>query len=191
MPFAIGTGVCHFSHDRSLSTDNWEHSPWETTTVAGNGSGTLADGTGAAVAFYHPAGVSYSPNGDSVAVADAASHRIRLVAAATGAVTTVAGSGAPAFADGTGQAAAFQNPFGVSYSPGGLSIAVADSNNHRIRLVVVGTGAVTTLAGSGAPEVAFFLKRWPLSAQQSGKMTLSPRTHIPSTGPCARCAAGG
>ena len=81
---------------------------------------------------------------------DTANNRIRLVMVSTGAVTTLAGSGSAAFADGTGTGASFNNPRGISYSPYGTVVAVAEYNNHRIRLVVVSTGAVTTLAGSGS-----------------------------------------
>eukprot|EP00666_Eupelagonemidae_sp_cell4sb_P017809 gene17809-biopygen22946 len=72
-------------------------------------------GTGAAAAFNEPLGVAYSPDGATVAIADKLNQRIRLVAAATGAVTTLAGSGADAFADGTGAAAAFNKVLGVTY----------------------------------------------------------------------------
>ena len=38
----------------------------------------------------------------------------------TGAVTTLAGSGSEAFADGTGTGASFNGPSAVSYSPDGM-----------------------------------------------------------------------
>jgi DNA-binding beta-propeller fold protein YncE len=63
-----------------------------------------------------------------------------------GAVTTLAGSGSGAFADGTGDAASFKYPSGVAFSPDQTLIAVVDTNNNLVRLIAVATGAVSTLA---------------------------------------------
>jgi sugar lactone lactonase YvrE len=98
------------------------------------------------VNFNQPNGVAVLPNGNIV-VADTNNHRIRLVTQA-GVVTTLAGSGSPAFADGTGAAASFNGPIGVAVIPSSGVIVVADRLNHRIRLVTQ-AGVVTTLAGSG------------------------------------------
>jgi hypothetical protein len=65
-----------------------------------------------------------------------------------GVVTTLAGNGSPAFADGTGTNATFYYPFGIAVLPDG-NIVVADTFNNRIRLVNPTSGVVTTLAGSG------------------------------------------
>eukprot|EP00666_Eupelagonemidae_sp_cell4sb_P017991 gene17991-biopygen10247 len=97
---------------------------------------------------------SPAPDGITIAVADRPNHRIRLVVAATGAVTTLAGNGASTYADGVGTAAAFNGPTGVAYAPDGATLAIADRSNHRVRLVSVATGVVTTLAGSGAASFA-------------------------------------
>eukprot|EP00666_Eupelagonemidae_sp_cell4sb_P017908 gene17908-biopygen25867 len=97
---------------------------------------------------------SPAPDGITIAVADRSNHRIRLVVAATGAVTTLAGNGASTYADGVGTAAAFNGPTGVAYAPDGATLAIADRSNHRVRLVSVATGVVTTLAGSGAASFA-------------------------------------
>jgi DNA-binding beta-propeller fold protein YncE len=126
------------------------------TTVAGSGStsGAFADGTGSAASFNHPAGLAYSADGSTIAVAEYGNQRVRLIDVATGAVTTLAGSGSAAFADGTGSAASFNNPYGLAYSADGSTIAVADTSNQRVRLIDVATGAVTTLAGSGSGAFA-------------------------------------
>lgn len=65
-----------------------------------------------------------------------------------GAVTTIAGSGAQGNADGTGSAARFSNPAGITTD--GIKLYVADIGNHRIRQIDIATGEVTTLAGSVA-----------------------------------------
>jgi len=121
------------------------------TTLAGSGTGTFADGTGAAASFYYPAGIAVLSDG-TIVVADASNHRIRLVTP-LGVVTTLAGSGSPNFADGTGTAASFKSPNEVAVLPNG-TIVVADQNNHRIRLVTYPGGVVTTLAGSGTGTFA-------------------------------------
>jgi len=126
--------------------------PGVVTTLAGSGSQTFADGTGAAASFYSPQGVALLSNGNIV-VADSGNNRIRIVTPA-GVVTTLAGSGSPAYADGTGAAASFSGPNGVAVIPSSGMIVVSDTNNHRIRLVTYPGGVVTTLAGSGTPAFA-------------------------------------
>jgi len=115
------------------------------TTLAGSGYATFADGTGTAASFYNPSGVAVDSNGNIV-MADANNHRIRLITPA-GVVTTLAGSGSEAFADGTGTSASFNVPTGAALLSNG-NIVVADQANKRIRLVTP-AGVVTTLAGSG------------------------------------------
>lgn len=68
-------------------------------------------------------------------------------------VTTLAGSGSAAFADGTGTSAAFNRPHGIAFD-GQSALYVGDLSNHRIRKVDINTGAVTTLAGNGVATFA-------------------------------------
>jgi sugar lactone lactonase YvrE len=121
------------------------------TTLAGSGTGTFADGTGPGASFYFPAGVAVIPSSGNIVVADTFNHRIRLVTPA-GVVTTLAGS-SQSFADGTGPGASFNYPAAVAVIPSSGVIAMADGNNHRIRLVTQ-AGVVTTLAGSGGGTFA-------------------------------------
>jgi DNA-binding beta-propeller fold protein YncE len=117
------------------------------TTLAGSGSAAFADGAGAAASFFSPAGVAVVPSNGMIVVADQLNHRIRLVTYPGGVVTTLAGSGSAAFADGAGAAASFFSPAGVAVVPSNGMIVVADQLNHRIRLATYPGGVVTTLAG--------------------------------------------
>lgn len=116
------------------------------TTLAGSGSQTFADGTGAGASFSNPNGVAVLPDGNLV-VPDYGNHRIRLVNPTSGVVTTLAGS-SQAFADGTGTNASFNNPVGVAITSTG-NIVVADFGNHCIRHITYPGGVVTTIAGVG------------------------------------------
>lgn len=104
-----------------------------------------ADGTGAAVRLTYPVGVAVDPAGN-VFIADTGNSVIRKMTA-LGVVTTFAGSpGITGSADGTGSAARFYNPEGLSVDSSG-NLYVSDTNNSTIRKVTP-AGVVTTLAGS-------------------------------------------
>jgi hypothetical protein len=116
------------------------------TTFAGTtDSSGSADGIGSASRFYSPRGIT--TDGTNLYVADTNNHTIRKIVILTGAVTTIAGTaGLPGSADGTGSAARFYNPFGITTD--GTNLYVADTNNDTIRQIVISTGDVTTLAGT-------------------------------------------
>lgn len=117
------------------------------TTLAGSGAFAATDGTGAAASFYRPHGIAC--DGVNLYIADTSSHKIRKLVIATGEVTTFAGSGATGSADGIGTAAEFHTPDRIATD--GLELFVTDAGNHKIRRIVISSGEVTTLAGSGAP----------------------------------------
>lgn len=115
-------------------------------TVAGAaGFGAYADGSGTSAKFYYPEGIT--TDGTNLYVADTTNNRIRQIVIATAAVTTLAGSGTLGSADGTGTAATFSNPRGITVDGSG-NLYVADSASNKIRKIVIATQAVTTLATS-------------------------------------------
>jgi len=116
------------------------------TTVAGTGSSGSANGTGTSASFNFPYGIT--TDGTNLYVADQSNHLIRQIVISTGAVTTLAGTGSSGSANGTGTSASFNSPFGITTD--GTNLYVADSSNHLIRKIVISTGAVTTLAGTGS-----------------------------------------
>jgi uncharacterized repeat protein (TIGR03803 family) len=116
-------------------------------TLAGSpGVSGSADGTGAAARFANSQGIT--SDGANLYVADQSNETIRKVVIATGQVTTLAGTaGVAGSADGTGAAASFNRPTGITTD--GSNLYVTDSLfNNTIRKIVIATGQVTTLAGT-------------------------------------------
>lgn len=107
---------------------------------------TFVNGTGASTTFSSLQGIAVDGNGN-VYVADTLNHAIRKITPA-GTVSTFAGSGEYGFSNGTGTAATFRSPTGVSVDTSG-NVYVADSENHAIRKIT-SNGLVSTFAGSGS-----------------------------------------
>lgn len=84
--------------------------------------------------------------GDSLFISDTNHHRI-IVAEADGQIRGVIGAGEPGLNDGRGDRARFQQPQGLALADGILY--VADTENHAIRAVDLGTETVRTVAGTG------------------------------------------
>ncbi len=120
------------------------------TTVAGTGvAGFSGDGGPATAAkLDYPQRVDVDPLG-RIYVADSDNHAIRRFTPG-GTITTVAGTGVAGFSGDGGQAtkATLRYPRGVGVV-GTEALYIADSNNHRVRLVDLATGIITTVAGTG------------------------------------------
>ncbi len=116
------------------------------TTVAGNGlQGFSGDGGLATQAQFHSLGGLTTDASGNLYIADNYNNRIRMVSAATGIVSTVAGSGAAGLAGDGGRAvdAELDNPLSVAVDADG-DLYIADSGNFRIRKVNLATGAIAT-----------------------------------------------
>ena len=83
-------------------------------------------------------------------IADFSNHRVRLITKSTGVITTVAGTGLPGYnGDNILATSAMINFIAdVALDIVG-NLYIADSSNHRIRLVTRSTGIITTIAGEG------------------------------------------
>ena len=121
-------------------------------TLAGGTPG-FADGSGLVARFQNPRGVACDDDG-SVYVADTDNHCLRKITFGVGycTVTTLAGTGTLGHRDGAGDQAEFDSPAAAAVDGDG-NVVVADWGGHTIRLVTP-AGAVSTLAGTGAPGSA-------------------------------------
>ena len=122
------------------------------TTVAGTGEQGFSGDSGAAIRarLASPYGVFVDGAG-SLYIADTGNNRIRRVDAATGIITTVAGTGNWGLAGDSGAAiqADLALPYSVVVDAAG-SLYIADTFNNRIRRVDAATGIITTVAGTDA-----------------------------------------
>ena len=107
-------------------------------TVAGNGErGYEGDGGPALTATWGSPKALRCDAQDNVVVVDTENHAIRLIHADTGIVTTIAGGRLGKAGDGgPATEAAMDRPHGCGIDKDG-NIFVADSNNHRVRVVGV------------------------------------------------------
>ncbi|MFC5474675.1 gluconolaconase [Paraherbaspirillum soli] len=115
------------------------------TTVAGDGTPGVLDGTALHARFADPFGLAVDRQGN-LYVADAGNNnRIRKITP-DGAVTALAGA-QEGFADGSAASAAFNTPSGLAIDQAG-NVFVADTGNNAIRKITP-EGVVTTVAGNG------------------------------------------
>lgn len=147
-------GIAVDSKNNVYITDAGEHvvrkvSGGTITTIAGIGgiAGYSGDGGPATSALlYTPTGVAVDPAGN-VFISEYQNCRVREINAATGIITTVAGTGSCTF---TGDGLATSNAIN---GPGGLTvdnndnIFIGDTNNQRVRWVSP-SGFMTTIAGT-------------------------------------------
>jgi len=117
------------------------------TTLAGTaGTSGTTDGTGAYARFDNPYGIT--TDGTNLYVTDYSKNTIRKVVISSGEVTTMVGmAGTPGSTDGTGTNARLDGP--TQLTTDGTHLYVGEAGNKKIRKVVISTGVVTTLAGSG------------------------------------------
>jgi sugar lactone lactonase YvrE len=124
--------------------------PGAIATLAGNGNWSYVDSSSpAAAAFRDPAGLALDVAGN-LYIADSVNQAIRRVSAATGAVTTVAGTGIAGNSGNGGLATAAQlnNPTGVALDAAG-NLYIADQANNVVRKITASTGIIATVAGGG------------------------------------------
>lgn len=128
-----------------------KYAGWVITTVAGNGvEGYSGDGGPATRAcLNNPFDVVFDASGNLI-FTDTFSHLIRRVDAATGLITTIAGTTELGYSGDGGPAtqARFNEPYGLAMDGAG-ALYVADRLNAVVRRIDGSSGVVTTFAGTG------------------------------------------
>ena len=148
---ADGAGSLYVADASNHAIRRIELATRRVTTLAGKAAGTQADdtsgstdGVGAAARFHLPS-AAVSDGAGFIYVTDTRNHTVRKVTAATGEVTTFAGSAlTTSITDGVGAAARFGELTGVAMAGDGSAYVL---DNHTVRRVRLATGEVTTLAG--------------------------------------------
>ncbi|MBM3226125.1 MAG: hypothetical protein FJZ47_20345, partial [Candidatus Tectomicrobia bacterium] len=128
-----------------------DHATGIITTVAGTGTlGYTGDGGPATQATLNqPYSLQIDSQGD-IYIVDRLNAVIRRIAAATGVITTVAGTGAPGSGGdgGAGTRAQLREPNDCCLDGRG-GLLIADVQDQRIRRLDLRTGIITTFAGTG------------------------------------------
>jgi DNA-binding beta-propeller fold protein YncE len=125
--------------------------------------------------LYSPRDVTVDASTGDLYIADTNNHRVRMVAKATGLISTIAGVGVGGYFatdDGAQAVLALLNaPSGVVVDCARRQLYIADQANHRIRCVDLVTKIITTVAGTGVKGY---------SKAEDGHNAISARLNNPS-----------
>ena len=145
----------------------------QVTTVAGTGrqAGYAGDGGPATTALMNqPHELRFDAEGNYY-ISDMLGQAVRRVDGKTGVMTSVAGTGKAGFSGdgGLAKAAHFDLPISVLLDRSN-GLLICDIKNHRVRRVDLGTGIVSTFAGTGEKKAT------PNGAPLAGTPLNGPRT---------------
>ena len=134
----VGNKVTHIDKDGKVST------------YAGTGQKGLADGTADKAQFNGPHNLAVTKDG-TIYVADSLNHVVRKIDPKSKVVSTIAGTGKKGFSGDGGPAkdAEFNMTFHVALDREQKNLYVVDLANKRVRKIDLGTGIVTSVAGTG------------------------------------------
>lgn len=124
------------------------------TTIVGGGSIGMG-GPATMASISAPFGMTFDSVG-YLYIADNYYNRVYRVAAATGVITSVAGTGIPGYSGDGGLAitARLACPFGLAMDAQG-TLYIADSGNGSVRRVDNTSGIITTIAGTGVTSIGY------------------------------------
>lgn len=135
----VGRGL----RTRDVAPRHWDDSP---PPLSRDGFRAIADGAAAEATFDRPQGVAFDADAGTLFVADTGNHAIRAVDPTTGAVRTVAGTGARLRTRGDRRAGAMASPWSV-LPVGGGRLLVAMAGTHELWQVTLASGAAGPVAG--------------------------------------------
>ncbi len=168
-----GQGNLYFTDQFNHSIRKLVLTTGEVLTIAGNGQPGSADGLGQAAQFQFPSGIA--TDGKNLYVADQGNQTLRQITLADYTVSTVAGQvGKSGSSDGQGEVARFNNPIALAADKAGL-LYIADYNNRAVRVLVLATHQVSTLAGSpeGEEVSAPFLQPYGIALDGQGHLLVT------------------
>lgn len=143
---------------------------------AGTGQEGLSDGPRFAGTFAQPSGLSIGEN--KLFLVDSETSAVRSVRLdEAGFIATYVGTGLFDFGDkdGNGKQALLQHPLGVHYSKG--RVYIADSYNHKIKVLDLKTQAVTTLVSDHPCSESECSRLW----EPAGVVELNGQLYISDT----------
>ncbi|RYZ54417.1 MAG: hypothetical protein EOP49_05205, partial [Sphingobacteriales bacterium] len=143
-----GSGFLYVTDSNTPTIRRIQISNQNVVTIAGlHGSKGTTNGTGTAARFGIPSAVVHYQG--SLYITDSENNNIRKMLLATGEVTVFAGNGTDNSLDGIGTAASLSQPSGISVDKYG-NLYVSETGSNKIRRIIISTGEVSTIAGSGA-----------------------------------------
>ena len=167
-------------------------------TTAGNGVAAYTGDGGPALSagFLSVHSLALDPSGN-LFIADSANHRIRRLDAATGHISTAAGTGVAGFSgdDALATAAQLNAPNHLAFDPLGNNLYIGDSGNALIRRVDAATGLITTVStpqsdtssfAAGPDGTLFVLRSGVINKLNIATGTATP---IPATAPISNVHA--
>lgn len=126
--------TCQFNNIRKITPTGM------VSTLAGypDGAAGSTDGSGPASGFSYPTGIAASADGSLLFVCDSGNHTIRLLVRGTGTNPyisyTISGAvGTAGYAEGAGDVARFDAPFGLVYDEPSMTLFITETYGHRVR----------------------------------------------------------
>ncbi|HED15857.1 MAG TPA: redoxin domain-containing protein [Gammaproteobacteria bacterium] len=118
----------------------------------GSGQKGLTDGSAKKSALAQPSGLALG--GNALFVAEAETSAIRIIRLPDGKTNTLVGEGLFEFGDqdGSGKEVRLQHPMDVAYSPSDKIIYIADTFNHKIKIMYIQSRTVSSLECKGLNE---------------------------------------
>ena len=146
---ALAGGVLYIADSESSGVRAFDLAEKRLRTLVGTGLFDFGDAEGkGGKVLQHPLAVCVQ--GGDLIIADSYNHRLKRLDLKSGEVRFWLGTGKPGAEDG--KAPAFFEPGGIALHAGKLY--VADTNNHRVRVVDLATGVTSSLKLAARPAEA-------------------------------------